>query len=189
VEQQRPVDNSQQRPSSGLGAVNPAGSPELSRWILDPSEIISNMEIWLKGARVVRDEKGRPQIVDGPEELQMLNEQGRQFVLSFLYSALQRNVVLSNLDERNIGDITYDMHLHLVSEFAKNWENYGVKHAYQIPIIIDQISMNIYASLSRAKKGEAWIGLRQISVVTENISKTSPTEQRGNIFTNPVSMR
>ena len=179
----------QQRPSSGLGAVNPAGSPELSRWILDPSEIIANIEIWLKGAKVERDEKGRPVIVEGPVEMQMLNEKGRQFVLSFLYSALQRNITLSNLDERNIGDITYDMHLHLVSEFARKWREYGVASPYQIPIIVDQISMNIFASLSRAKKGEAWTGLRQISVVTENITKNSPTEQKGSIFTNPVSMR
>lgn len=174
------MDYQQPRPpSSGLGAVNPVGNPELSRWILDPAEIISNLDIWLKGAKIMRDDKGRPVVVESPDGLKILNEKGRQFVLSYLYAHLQRNIVLSDLDERMISEIAYDAHLHVLKELATKWRVYGISSPYQIPIIADQVTRNIFASLSRAKRGEAWKGFRQISVVTENITKNSPPDKQG----------
>jgi len=151
-----------------LGAAALAKSPEFTRWTLDPNEVIHQIDTWLKGAKVVLDDKGRAFLVPDPNN-ERLNEEGRRLVLTPLQALLHKNVVLSNFTDQKIGDHAENFHIKVGSTLFRNWRKVGVTSPQDLPEIINWISFNVYAALNRARDGETWKQLNKLHVVQEQV--------------------
>jgi len=169
------VEENKQNPSSNLGGYFPMKSPELTKWILSPEEVISNIEMWLKGAIIKYDSEGVPKLVHDKKK-ERLNEEGRRLVLTPLLAMLNKNAILSDIDNRNIGEITEATHWHLAETLFKSWRKIGVQSPTDIPPLIDLISSNVFFALNRAKKGITLKEISHMHVTHENITGNKKDE-------------
>lgn len=165
--QEKPSE--QKTPSSSLGGYFPMKSPELTKWILSPEEIIANMEMWLKGSRMGRNAQGTIILINDKKK-ERLNEYGRRLALTPLLANLNKNAVLSNLDNRNIGEITEANHWKLSETLFRNWRKIGVKSPSEIAPLVDLITSNIFFALNRAKKGMTLMEISHMHITHENIT-------------------
>jgi len=163
------VPEDKKSPSSSLGGYFPMKSPELTKWILSPEEVIANIEMWLKGATIEYDETGKPKLVSDPAK-ERLNEYGRRLALTPLLANLNKNAVLSNLDNKNIGEISEANHWHLAETLFRAWRKVGVKSPADIGPIVDFITSNVFFALNRAKKGMTLTEISHMHITHENIT-------------------
>jgi len=158
-----------------LGAGGTTKDPEFSKWTLDPVDIAHFIELMLKGAVFKTDEKGiLTYVID--KDKQKLNEKGRSIIMATIRAIFHRGQILSDYDAQQISIHTMTLHKKLVVALLKNWRDVGVSSPADITkIVYENVSMNVFATLNRAKGGTTWKKLSELHVVKTDISANQRT--------------
>ena len=159
----------QQRTPQLLGISAMTSNPELSRWTLDSSDLIQMIEVMLKGGRAKYDDRGFAGY-DFSGSKEIVNEYARQKVSAILHTFLQRNIFLADFAESQIVDIALNIHQEVGEFFLLEWERCGFASPEQVPLVVNIVTTNVWASLSRAKNGHTWSELNRIHSVQEMLS-------------------
>jgi len=174
VQQQQP-----RSPVPYLGATGITKDPELTKWTLAPEDTLQFIELQLKGAIFSSNEKG--QLVATPSKKhQKLNEKGRQIVMDTLRAVFHRGVILSSLDSKQIADLTITIHRKVAKALFLSRRDIGVSSTRDIPkIVYENVTVNVYTALNRAKNGATWDKLNQMHVVSESVTHVGGQQSAG----------
>lgn len=120
--------------------------------------------------------QGKKKLPDGSEVLiskfskPKMNAIGLEKVSFILDSHINQNIILSHLDETQIGMIMLSLSEDLVDNLSLNWKEYGIKDKTDLDDINNSVLVNIYVALKRAEgqNEKNWLGkisIEQISGV------------------------
>ena len=161
-----------------LGATNFSQSPEFTRWTLEENDTINRVDMWLRGATIEHDEKGRAYMITNTDN-EMLNATGRRIVLSTLTGLTHKGIVLSKFTKKEVGDHTEDLHIKLSKELFINWRDIGIKTPTSIPRIAKTISFNLLSAFNRALNADTAERLSKLHSVSEIVQHGGNKGQDG----------
>lgn len=145
-------------------------SDSLVQWQLDPEQIKEDIVHQLKGE--VFDYKDKKWIRQGNP---LLNEKGVNGIATILLSVINRNILLSSLDDEDIRKFVIEVANNLTDDLTVNYEEYGIGENFPVlDHVIDLVKINVFAALSRAKAGSDGIGATQkFLTTTQRFHETS----------------
>jgi len=131
----------------------------------NPKKIVKDIVLRLKGMEVLPN--GQETKVGEPK----MNQKGIEKMSFLLESHINQNVILSHLNEAEIGNMINILSEDLVDSLALNWREFGIKDKTDLDDINNSILMNVFLALKRAEgqNEKNWLG--KISV--ENIGSGS----------------
>jgi len=97
-----------------------------------------------------------------------LNEKGIEKMAFILDSHINQNVILSHLDEQEIGRIMGSLSDDLVDNLALNWRDYGIKDKTDLDDVNNSILINVFLALKRAEgqNEKNWLGKISIEQIS-----------------------
>lgn len=126
-----------------FGAGIQTVDPNFSQWQLNAQDVIEILEHCLKGdhwdGKKWVERKGKPR----------LNDYGIQGIISEIQSRVNKIVIMSNLTERNVNDILWDLGDHLADELFLKKTEWGIDFSDLSPIH-DMVMVITEATLKRA---------------------------------------
>jgi len=161
-----------------LGGFFPQGTPEFSKWQLDPEDYISNIYNILAGVTYIEDEKGRIIPIVNKEEAQ-LNEKGIRLVMNLLKFHVHKGIVLSDYDPKEIAKIVQTLHKKLSRDLILGWKEYGAKSPTNAEDIAFEVATNIQSAFKRAKEGNTFERMSKSHLVTESVQKKEGVNSGG----------
>ena len=139
VETQQSIDPSSQYPQQGIRI-----SDDVIKWQLEPLAVLVEIEYYLKGFYF--DDKTKCWKQTGHS---LMNDVGVNTIITYLRSGpLNKNVVQGNFDGKTVRQQVLNMKVALIGLFFSNWRNYNIDKT-NLPMIVDMISIQVYAFLSR----------------------------------------
>lgn len=135
----------------------------------NPNKIIREIILRLRGLEE-KDDGTVIQVAD-PK----VNKIGIDNIWFWLDSHINQNIILSHLDDLEIGRLMTQLSSDLINDLSLNWKEYGIKRKTDRDVIVNSILINIFTCLKRAEgqNEKNWLG--RISV--ENISGGSRLQQ------------
>ena len=129
----------------------------------NPKKIVKDIVLRLKGMELLPN--GQEVSVATPK----MNKKGIEKMSFLLDSHINQNVILSHLNEDEIGSIIISLGDDLVDSLALNWREFGIQDKTDLDDINNSILMNVFFALKRAEgqNEKNWLG--KISV--ENIGQ------------------
>lgn len=152
-----------------LGTSDLRASPGFSKWTLDPTDVVTMVDLLLKGAEFEPDPVTGNLVAKTHPGLERLNSYGRREVMYILQSLVHKGVVLSNLPEKDIAEHIQELHLKLSDTLLRNWRRIGVDNPRQLPRLIYIIVLNVWAAFKRAQGATTWNQLNKIHMVQERV--------------------
>ena len=153
--------------------------PSFSQWQLNASDVIEIIEHCLRG-EIWRKEKGATgyEWVKGGSP--KLNELGIQAITSEINSRVNKVVIMSNLTERTVNDILWDLSDNLAAELFLRIKDWGIDFA-DLNAIHDLVMTITEATVRRAMEdGERRKIYEGVKTLEQKIIQEDKT--RGNIF-------
>lgn len=149
-------------------------SSDLMRWQLSTSDLIEDLEHDLKGETFNRETN---QWVIG--KTRFVNDEGVKAIMSILTARINKNTILSNLNENEISRIMIDFSRDLIDLFFMRREEYDISKEH-LDLLLRKIVDFVYISLKRAfEEGE-----RQFLKHTERrteVYKVGDEEKKGKL--------
>ena len=130
----------------GIGLHVGQSQSEFIRWRLLLDDVIENIRLTLKGLQYRPD--GTLVQVSEP----VMNDYGVGLVTQVLRAYLHRGVILSDLDDHDIREITRAVHKDVADVLFKNFEQVDLDRA-MFRAVCRFIAANVYATLRRARFG------------------------------------
>lgn len=129
--------------------VSPKQDPDLTKWQLSPEDIISELKHDLRGEFYDKDAK---QWLRYSNSEPMLNEAGINAVISVVKLYVNRNSILTDLDEYMVESITKNVNVDIAKLFFNKYKEFKIDKNY-LTILVDKIVWFVYFSLRRAWEG------------------------------------
>lgn len=149
-------------------------SSDLMKWQLSTFDLIEDLEHDLKGERF--DKEKNDWISTGSK---FLNDEGVKAIMSILTARINKNTILSNLNEKEISRIMIDFSRDLIDLFFTNREDYEIKKEH-LDLLVRKVVDFVYISLKRAfEEGERSF-LKQTERRTE-VYKVGDEEKQGKL--------
>lgn len=161
---------------------------EILRLILDPSKTIENLRHQLRGEvlvwKQIDDGKGRmvPITVWEKHGMRQMNDRGIEYVVSKLESYISRNVVFTQLEEREILRITNTIDKNIGAVFAAKYQDFEIDKAH-LTDIKDDIVHQCFFAMKQSQNKALMDALTQLVSITE----TKDTSQRGGFSLSDLS--
>lgn len=147
----------------GLG-LNAQVQTEFTRWRLLLDDVIENIRLTLKGLAYRPD--GTLVQVAPP----IMNDYGVGLVTQVLRSYMHRGIILSDLDDADIREITRAVHKDVATVLFKNFEKIEMDRA-MFRATCRFIAANVYATLRRARFGREREGIDSVLKVEETLKR------------------
>ena len=145
-----------------------AAHDDLTRWQLDLDEVINELELSLKG--MVFDPSRKRWV---QRYKPRANEEGISSVMTEVRSRLNKNFILTNLEDSDIKRIMIEINTAIINKIILCRKEMGIDKT-DIESIVDMIDHAVFATLKRAEKGHT---LHAISTITRRYEQVS-TQQR-----------
>lgn len=151
---------------------------EILRLILDPSKTIENLRHQLRGEvlvwKQIDDGKGKviPITVWEKHGMRQMNDRGIEYVVSKLESYISRNVVFTQLDEKEILRITKTIDKNITAVFAAKYQDFEMDKAH-LTDIKDDIVHQCFFAMKQSQNKALMEALTQLVSITET-KDTSP---------------
>lgn len=129
----------------------PSISPDTSKWELDISEIVRNIEQNFGGYRYEFDKEGRL-CIKKDENLAVLNEKGLRYLITKIITIAHQGTALSELSEDMIRKFVLFKIDAVRMEMRAKHKEFGIKRHHFESMILD-LAFLMYAWLMRAHKG------------------------------------
>jgi hypothetical protein len=132
---------------------------------LDPEEIIEEIKRTLKGVKINKLTGEQTK-----EAEPLMNDEGISKIILTMRSVVNKNIIMSAIQEPMINKLTADLANEIVDELTLNWKEYGIKNKSDVDKIEGVCKRMAYAALMRSKEG----GERRFlgTTTVENISST-----------------
>jgi len=120
----------------------------------NPKKVVEAIMLRLRGMK--KNPDGTETEIGDPK----MNAIGIKEIWFKLDSFINQNVILSNLDKKEISSIMKFLSKSLVLDLQLNWREYGITKKTDLDAINDTVLLNIYMALKRAERqGEKnWLG-------------------------------
>ena len=120
----------------------------------NPKKVVEMIMLRLRGLQ--KDNEGRLVKVAEPK----MNKEGIDNIWFMLDSHINQNIILSNVDIKEIQSIMSSIQEDLVDDLALNWKRYGITKKTDLDTINNSILVNIYLALKRAQgqNEKNWLG-------------------------------
>ena len=120
----------------------------------NPKKVVEMIMLRLRGLQ--KDSEGRLVKVAEPK----MNKEGIDNIWFMLDSHINQNIILSNVDIKEIQSIMGSIQEDLVDDLALNWKRYGITKKTDLDTINNSILVNIYLALKRAQgqNEKNWLG-------------------------------
>jgi len=158
----------------------------LIKWQLDIKEELSRIEHLLRKHVPKLDSKGEMYYAEPTKEAELFNETGVNEIMNILAWYLNKNIILSNFDEKEIKQRCLQFHIYLTDFIFMNYQRFGLTDKEKIkhfPMVVMNITNTVEAAYSRALNGGERDSLRTARQVmqTEPISNPygMPMQQQG----------
>ncbi len=104
----------------------------------------------------------------------LLNEEGINFVISYLLSVLNQVVMGSNFSEEELRELEFQTDVTIIGEFMMNSVKWRIdpNHAEALATIVRNF---VHAAFNRSKSG--WL-LEKLSTMTSRVEQIEPEHQR-----------
>lgn len=120
--------NNQQYSTVGMSHHNPAQSPAAIKYRLDNSDVLREIELYLRSAKIIaqQDDQGNYNeemvIVGRP----LANEEGVQGIMGYLRIMISPHNVQGNLSWDRYDHLIYEMHIDLATTLMAERKNWGI---------------------------------------------------------------
>ena len=120
----------------------------------NPKKVVEMIMLRLRGLQ--KDSEGRLVKVAEPK----MNKEGIDNIWFMLDSHINQNIILSNVEIKEIQSIMSSIQEDLVDDLALNWKRYGITKKTDLDTINNSILVNIYLALKRAQgqNEKNWLG-------------------------------
>ena len=120
----------------------------------NPKKVVEMIMLRLRGLQ--KDNEGRLVKVAEPK----MNKEGIDNIWFMLDSHINQNIILSNVEIKEIQSIMSSIQEDLVDDLALNWKRYGITKKTDLDTINNSILVNIYLALKRAQgqNEKNWLG-------------------------------
>ena len=120
----------------------------------NPKKVVEMIMLRLRGLQ--KDNEGRLVKVAEPK----MNKEGIDNIWFMLDSHINQNIILSNVEIREIQSIMSSIQEDLVDDLALNWKRYGITKKTDLDTINNSVLINIYLALKRAQgqNEKNWLG-------------------------------
>jgi len=151
-------------PQNGLMSEN------LVMWQLQSQEIIEDISHQLKGE--VFDFVKKKWVIKGTP---LMNDDGIASLATTILGVVNRNIILSGLEEEEIRNFTLDQDFDTIDDVTLNFDSYGMKENDVIMSrTLQIIEINVFAALKRAKADSQGVGATQrFLTTTQRYSETN----------------
>lgn len=124
-----------------------AESGSFMKWQISPSDILIELMWKLRGFVYNEANEKWEQVFE-----RQMSEKGISETVALLSIVINKNTVLSNLDEERIVNYTMTFGKALTNLFKNNWEEYGIPRTKLTALTISLVKL-VYTTLQRAKDG------------------------------------
>lgn len=119
-------------------------SPDLIQWQLDTSDVIIELEHNLKGEvwnpkKKVYEKRGEA----------VINEDGVKSIITDVAAKLNKNIILSNLNEADVYRIAEETRANIARKIFLRYEDFGIKKA-NFDTIVQLVDHQVFCALKRA---------------------------------------
>ena len=120
----------------------------------NPKKVVEMIMLRLRGLQ--KDSEGRLVKVAEPK----MNKEGIDNIWFMLDSHINQNIILSNVEIKEIQSIMSSIQEDLVDDLALNWKRYGITKKTDLDTINNSVLINIYLALKRAQgqNEKNWLG-------------------------------
>jgi len=120
----------------------------------NPKRIVKDIVLRLKGMELLSN--GQEVQVATPK----MNKKGIEKMSFLLESHINQGVILSHLNEHEIGSMINSLSEDLVDSLALNWREFGIQDKTDLDDINNSILMNVFLALKRAEgqNEKNWLG-------------------------------
>jgi len=120
----------------------------------NPKKVVEMIMLRLRGLQ--KDNEGRLVKVAEPK----MNKEGIDNIWFMLDSHINQNIILSNVEIKEIQSIMSSIQEDLVDDLALNWKRYGITKKTDLDTINNSVLINIYLALKRAQgqNEKNWLG-------------------------------
>jgi len=167
---------------------------DLIRFQLELNDTIENIEHYLRGDIPTIKERKKTWKPGTPED-SLLNEKGINEILRILHTYLNKNTILSNLDELKINEICTVLGTEINDLIFMRYDEYGMdtkEKRKSYPLLVYNITYPIYFTMRRALGGGERAGLKESRMVMQQAPLMPPQmPQRQGFFSrlNPFGRR
>lgn len=155
----------------------PTVDPNFSQWQLNASDVIEIIEHCLRGEVWRKDEKGTVYswVKAGDPKL---NEQGIQAITSEINSRVNKVVIMSNLTERTVNDMLWDLADNLATELFLRKDDWGVDFADLNPIhdlVMTITEATIRRAMEDGERRKIYEGVKTVEqkIISEDKTRNS----------------
>lgn len=153
-------------------------SDELILRMVSGTDILDELKHTLKGEFYNVDTS---QWERDPDADPLMNDLGIKAVMKVLNQYINRNTVMSNIDEEWISDIMEEINIELNGEFFVNLKKYGVKKE-DFALTVITICTSIYFALRRAKDSTTLRFLKSTERHVYSYASQGQEKKRGGIL-------
>jgi len=128
----------------------------------NPKKVVETVMLRIQGQE--REPNGELKEISSPK----MNKLGIEKIWFILDSHINQNIILSHLDEFQIGKIMIELSNDLVDNLSLNWKEYGIKDKTDLDDINNSVLVNIYVCLKRAEgqNEKNWLGKISIEQIS-----------------------
>jgi len=160
--------------------------PNMAKYQLDSTELLSRIEHYLKGDKIVTDEEGNQyyeEIEEGKDnELILLNKYGVSAIMSIISNYIDKNTILSFYDEMRMNEILADIGDELANYIFCNYERIGLTTEFKrsrYNLIVLNILHMIENTYRQALRGKAREEINATRLFTQNDLINRPNPNMG----------
>jgi len=139
----------------------------------NPKTVVEMVMLRLRGLQ--KDSEGRLVKVAEPK----MNKEGIDNVWFILDSHINQNIILSNVEIKEIQSIMEAIQEDLVDDLALNWKRYGITKKTDLDTINNSILVNIYLALKRAQgqNEKNWLGKISVEQISGRGGMVAPKKE------------
>lgn len=164
-------------PHNAPTMFNSENYDNLVKWQLDIKDELVRIEHLLRKHVPATDKNGNVYYKEASKENQIFNEVGVNEIMNLLAWYLNKNIILSNFDEKEVKMRCSQFHGYLTDFIFCNYEKFGLDTKEKIkhfPMIVMNITNTIEAAYNRALKGGERESLRTARTVTQSEPIANP---------------
>jgi hypothetical protein len=180
--EETPSPEAQTQEQQGMQRYMPTSymqqNPELTKWTLDPNEILSDLQHDLRGE--MYDKRRRMWIQVGDR---LLNDKGINTIISHCKTIINKNAFLSNLDDAYIHEIVLDLTNNLTILLFVNYDGWDIDPAKAyMNQIIEKTRVYMFLGLRRALNESEKKFISRIESIHRNITEQPQQKKKFGIF-------
>lgn len=121
------------------------------RWKIDPDDVIQEIAHFLRGD-TFNDNTGEWDENKSKKNHRLCNDEGIRTFTTYLRAYLNKNIILSNYDQKMINKVAMENALNVIKLIYTSYDKFDIDKR-NFDMILSMIDNNVYATLLRAKEG------------------------------------